>query len=170
MAEMAQKIIKVDKAELLELLNIAFTEEWLAYYQYWLGARLAIGPQRTAIADEFNEHAREELEHAEDLAKRILELGGTPILNPNNWQEIALCKYDEPNKPYVMNLLEQNLVAERCAIVRYQKICEMTFDKDYATYQLAAKILQDEIEHEEEISTFKEDIIYGSRYHDRQQD
>ena len=170
MAEMAQKIIKVDKTELLDLLNIAFVEEWLAYHQYWLGARLAVGPMRDSIVKEFNEHAGEELEHAEMVAQRIIELGGTPILNPNSWQEVALCKYDEPSKPYVMNLLEQNLVAERCAIVRYQKICEMTFGKDYTTYRMAAKILQEEIEHEEEINTFKEDIIQGSRYNDRLQE
>ncbi len=169
MAEMAQKIIKVDKTELLDLLNIAFVEEWLAYYQYWLGARLIVGPMRNAIADEFNEHAGEELKHAEMIAQRIIELGGTPILNPNRWQEVALCKYDEPEKPYVMNLLEQNLTAERCAIVRYQKICEMTFGKDYETYRIAAKILHEEIEHEEEINTYKEDIIQACKYKDQLQ-
>lgn len=167
MGEMAQKISKVDQGELLKILNVAFAEEWLAYYQYWLGSYLAVGPQRKAIAAEFMEHAKEELEHAEKLAVRIIELGGTPVLEPAEWQKIAMCKYDAPAKPYVVNLLDQNLVAERCAIVRYQKICEMTFGKDYETYQMSTDILHDEIEHEEEITAFKSDIDTLTEYQNR---
>ncbi|MDD7313478.1 MAG: ferritin-like domain-containing protein [bacterium] len=158
MGQMAQKISAVDKEELLKILNVAYAEEWLAYYQYWIGAQVAVGPMRKAIAAEFMEHAHEELEHAEKVSKRIIELGGTPILDPRDWEETALCKYDAPEKPYVVNLLEQNLVAERCAIVRYQKICEMTFGKDFVTYKMAAEILEDEVEHEEEIGAYREDI------------
>ena len=62
--------------------------------------------------------------------------------------------------------MEQNLVAERCAIVRYQKICEMTESKDFATYQMSLDILKDEIEHEEEIGAFKSDIEAQTRYQD----
>ena len=158
MGQMAQKISAVDKEELLKILNVAYAEEWLAYYQYWIGAQVAVGPMRKAVAAEFMEHAHEELEHAEKVSKRIIELGGTPILDPRDWEETALCKYDVPEKPYVVNLLEQNLVAERCAIVRYQKICEMTFGKDFVTYKMAAEILEDEVEHEEEIGAYREDI------------
>jgi bacterioferritin len=50
------------------------------------------------------------------------------------------------------------LVAERCAVVRYQKICEMTHGNDYETYHMAVKILHEELEHEEEILSFKNDI------------
>lgn len=170
MGQVAQKISKVNHEELLEILNVAFAEEWLAYYQYWLGAQLAVGPMRKAIAAEFIEHANEELEHAQKVATRIITLGGTPVLNPNDWQKVALCKYDAPNKPYVVNLLEQNLVAERCAIARYQKICEMTEGKDFDTYQMAVEILHDEIEHEEEIGAYQEDIAQTFRYHNQPQD
>lgn len=158
MGEMAQKVSHVDHEELLKILNIAFAEEWLAYYQYWIGSRVAVGPMRHAIAAEFMEHAKEELGHAEKLATRIIELGGTPVLDPDDWQKIAICKYDAPNKAYIMNLLDQNLIAERCAIARYQKICEMTFGKDFVTYYMATDILQDEIEHEGEISAYHDDI------------
>ena len=158
MGQMAQSISQVDKEELLKILNIAFAEEWLAYYQYWLGARLAVGPMRKAIADEFEQHAGEELEHAEKLAARIIELGGTPVLNPEEWQKTALCKYDAPANPQVIKLLEQNMTAEKCAITRYQKICEMCFGKDFETYRISEDILHDEIEHEEEIAAYQEDI------------
>lgn len=162
MGQMAQKISNINKAELLKILNIAFAEEWLAYYQYWLGSQVSVGPMRKMIAEEFLEHAKEEFEHAEKLAVRIIQLGGIPLLDPAEWQKNALCKYDAPTKPYIVNLLEQNLVAERCAIVRYQKICEMTQGKDYETYRIALDILHDEIEHEEELEAFKNDLDMGA--------
>jgi bacterioferritin len=164
MGQMAQKISQVDNAELLKILNVAFAEEWLAYYQYWLGAMLAVGPQRSDIVKEFFEHANEELDHAYKLATRIIELGGTPVLSPDEWMKTAQCRYAAPDKPYVVNLLEQNLVAERCAIVRYQKICEMTFGKDFETYRVSSHILREEIEHEQEIGDFKSDIDALAKY------
>ena len=84
MGEMAKKIVKMDLDELLKVLNEAYAEEWLAYYQYWLGAKVAVGSLRPAVAREFNEHAEEELKHASMLAERILQLGGTPLLNPDD--------------------------------------------------------------------------------------
>lgn len=159
MGEMAKKIAKTDYDELIKTLNIAFAEEWLAYYQYWLGALVAVGPHRTSITKEFVEHANEELKHAGWLANRIIELGGTPILSPEKWGETAICRYEEPSNPYITELLKQNLISERCAIARYEKICEMTFGKDYETHRLAVKILHDELEHEQEITDFQDDII-----------
>ena len=46
MGDMAQKIVKLDISELIRVLNEAFSEEWLAYYQYWIGARVAQGQMR----------------------------------------------------------------------------------------------------------------------------
>lgn len=80
MGEMAQKIVKLDLEQLQKVLNEAFAEEWLAYYQYWIAAKVAMGLQRSDIVREFNEHAKEELQHADWLAERIIQLGGTPIL------------------------------------------------------------------------------------------
>ena len=71
MGQMAQKISKVDHDELLKALNEALSEEWLAYYQYWVGALVAKGPMRTSIVAEFMEHANEEYDHANKLGKRI---------------------------------------------------------------------------------------------------
>lgn len=161
---MAQKISKVDHKELLDMLNVAFAEEWLAYYQYWIGAQVAVGPMRTAIIAEFMEHANEELDHATRLAARIIQLGGTPLLDPDEWKTHAQCKYDAPTDDYVEKLLEQNLVAERCAIARYEKICEMCIGKDIETFHLSRKILSEEIEHEQEIGDFIQDIEAGKKH------
>ncbi len=158
MGETAQKISKVDKNGLLELLNTAFAEEWLAYYQYWIGAQVATGPMRITIIGEFLEHANEELEHAKKLSNRILQLGGTPIINPLEWEKKAKCKYEEPSDSFVLTLIEQNLQAERCAIARYQQICDMCHGKDYETFKLSEEILHEEIDHEQEMEDFLQDF------------
>ncbi|MDY4841709.1 MAG: ferritin-like domain-containing protein [Alphaproteobacteria bacterium] len=164
MGEMAQQISNVDRKELINILNVAFAEEWLAYYQYWMGAQVAVGPMRKDIAAEFMEHAHEELDHAQKLVTRIIELGGTPLLDPDDWKKTAQCKYEAPSDDYVEKLLKQNLVAERCAIARYQKICEMTVGKDFATFHMSRHILYEEIEHEQEIGDYLNDIEAGREH------
>ena len=160
MGQMAQKISHVDREELLNILNVAFAEEWLAYYQYWLGAQVAVGPMRDAITKEFMEHAGEELKHADWLAERIIQLGGTPILDPSEWKEKAQCKYDAPMNADTKVLVAQNLTAERCAVARYEQICEMCQGKDFETFRISRKILKEELEHEQEMEDFEADFKY----------
>src|SRR3972149_6454774 len=89
-----------DIEQLLKLLNQAYASEWLAYYQYWLGAKLIKGPMKDAVSAELNLHATEELSHAMLLANRIIQLGGAPVLSPRGWFELSPCKYDAPEDPY----------------------------------------------------------------------
>nr|HPK00397.1 ferritin-like domain-containing protein [Candidatus Hydrogenedentota bacterium] len=60
MGTKGREIVGVDVPQLLEMLNKAFADEWLAYYQYWVGARVASGRMRGIIAHELEEHAGEE--------------------------------------------------------------------------------------------------------------
>lgn len=158
MGEMAKKIVRTDLDNLLKVLNEAFAEEWLAYYQYWVGAKIAYGQERAAIVAEFEEHADEELKHADWLAERIIQLGGVPVLEPMSWNELAHCKYITPHNFNVTALLHDNLNAERCAVGRYEGICDLTHGRDYETYRIAEKILKEEIEHEQELEDFLADI------------
>ena len=157
----AQIISKVENKEgLINILNCAFAEEWLAYYQYWIGALVAEGLQRPKVVEEFMEHAQEELGHAKWLADRIIQLGGTPVLDPEEWKKYAKCKYEVPKIADTKVLVEQNLIAEKCAIARYQQICDMCQGKDYITFHIARKILQEEVEHEQEMEDFQADFKY----------
>ncbi len=140
-----------DVNKLIGMLNGALAEEWLAYYQYWIGARLLEGPELLI-------HADEELGHAVLVVDRIIQLGGTPVINPNDWAKHARCAYEEPSDPYIEKILEQNLAGERCAIKRYQEIADFTNGKDHATYQMAVQILNDELEHEEDIESWLTDL------------
>lgn len=158
MGKTAVQIADLDVEKLIQMLNEALAEEWLAYYQYWIGARLMEGPMRSEIEPELLIHANEELAHAELVINRILQLGGTPVLNPNEWSKLARCKYEEPNDPYVEVILEQNLRGERCAIQRYQELAAYTNGKDHSTYQMAITILNDELEHEHDIEDWITDI------------
>jgi len=158
MGDMARRISKTDVNELIKTLNEAYAEEWLAYYQYFIGAKLAEGMLRPSIVEEFEEHAKEEFEHASMIADRIIQLGGTPVLNPDDFSKLAKCKYEEPINQDTFSLVKQNLDAERCAIGRYQGICDTTFSKDYETYRVAKHILKEEIEHEQEMEDFLKDM------------
>ena len=72
----------IDVEKLLGMLNAALSEEWLAYYQYWIGARLMEGPMRSEVEPELLVHADQELGHAVLVVNRIIQLGGTPVINP----------------------------------------------------------------------------------------
>lgn len=148
--------IKVN--ELISLLNKVYADEWLAYYQYWIGAKIAAGVPREAVVAELNQHSLDELRHAGMVADRIIQLGGVPLLEPKEWLSQSNCGYDRPDDPDVRVLLDQNIKGEQCAITQYKKIMDYTKDKDPVTYDMALKILEDEIEHEEDLEAIKEDI------------
>lgn len=158
MGKHAVKISNLDTSKLIQMLNEALAEEWLAYYQYWIGARVMEGPMRSEIEPELLLHATQELNHAVLVVGRIIQLGGTPLLNPNQWTKFAKCDYEEPTDPYVEVILNQNLRGERCAVQRYQDIAEFTAGKDHATYQMAVQILNEELEHEEDLEAWINDL------------
>lgn len=145
-------------SELIALLNKAYADEWLAYYQYWVGAKIAVGIPRESVVEELSQHAEEELKHAEMLAERIIQLGGVPILEPRKWYDVTNCGYSAPKDPSVRALLDQNIKGEQCAIGVYRNLLKYTKDKDPVTYDLLLKILTDEVEHEEDLENLKEDI------------
>lgn len=149
---------KLDVDSLLKQLNAALAEEWLAAYQYWVGAFVAVGPMRYNVIKEFNEHANQELDHAKMVANRIIELEGTPVLDPKQWFDIARCKYDAPSNFDTIKLLNQNVIAERCAIVRYEEIAQFTNGIDFTTCDMAKKIMAQEEEHEQDLQDFLNDI------------
>ena len=143
---------------MIALLNKAYCDELLAFYQYWIGAKLAVGIPRDHVQSELEEHAKEELDHADRLAKRIIELGGTPEIDPANWKQISSCGYDAPTDPCVEALLEQNIKGERCAIEVYKKLLDYVRGKDMITGHLVRHILEDELEHEHDLEDLVQDI------------
>ena len=158
MGKKGVEILNVDVDELIQMLNEALCEEWLAYYQYWIGERGMEGPMRSEIEPELLIHATQELNHAVLVVSRIIQLDGTPVLTPADWMKLSKCTYEAPSDPYVEVVLNQNLNGERCAIQRYKGIADYTNGKDHTTHQMATTILNEELEHEQDIEDWILDI------------
>ncbi len=146
-----KKTEKANVSKLVESLNKAFADEWLAYYQYWIGAQIVSGPMQSEVIAELKEHAIDELRHADMLAKRIIQLNGIPILEPKQWYEASNCGFLVPTDPNIKKILQQNVKGEQCAISAYKKLLETTKDTDTTTYQMIHEILANEIEHEKDL-------------------
>jgi len=69
MGSKGKEIVGLDVNDLIKKLNKALADEWLAYYQYWVGAKVAKGPMRPSVAEELEQHAKEELSHAEKIVE-----------------------------------------------------------------------------------------------------
>jgi bacterioferritin len=158
MGTKGRMIVDMDVDELIRLLNKALSDEWLAYYQYWVGSKIVKGPTKDAVIAELVQHATEELAHADMIALRILQLGGKPVLEPKEWYILTNCGYDVPADPFVRKILEQNIKGERCAIETYNKLMAIVKDKDPITYNMVLTIMSQEVEHEEDLQSLLEDL------------
>jgi bacterioferritin len=161
MGTKGREIVELDVKELIELLNKAYADEWLAYYQYWVSAQIVKGRMKNAVVSELTEHAGDELKHAEMLSDRIIQLGGTPITNITELNDRANCKYAEPTNPDSVEILKQVIDGERCAIDIYNKLLDRVAHKDPITYHVILEILEDEVEHEDDFEAILEDIQRG---------
>lgn len=158
MGSKGRAIVGLDVDELLVVLNKAYADEWLAYYQYWIGAKVIKGPMKAAVEAELTLHATEELAHANLVAERIIQLGGTPLIDPQEWFMWSSCGYEPPADPFVRKLLQQNIQGEQCAIGVYDDLMKLTAGKDPVTHNLALQILEQEVEHEEDLQALLEDL------------
>lgn len=157
MGTKGRQIVGMDVDELIKLLNQAFADEWPAYYQYWIGAK-AVKTNEGCRLSELVLHATEELAHADMLAMRIIQLGGTPIIDPKDWSKFSHCGYDAPVSAFVKDILAQNIKGEQCAIDVYQKLQMLVRDKDPVTYNIVLTILQQEVNNEEDLQALDEDL------------
>lgn len=158
MGQKGKEIVRMNVDELISLLNKALSDEWLAYYQYWIGAKVVRGPMKDAVISELTIHATEELSHAELLATRIIQLQGTPVLAPEDWMKLTNCGYERPEDNYVEVILEQNIKGEQCAIRVYNDLLNITREADPVTYNMILTIISQEVEHEEDLSALLEDL------------
>ena len=159
MARVGKSIIKgIEVQEVINKLNRAYADEWLAYYQYFIEAKVVKGLMKDAAIVELNQHAADELRHATMVADRIIQLGGVPLLHPNDWLQQSHCGYDAPKDFDVVAILKDAIKGEQCAIATYSNILDMTREKDIVTYDIVSQILADEVEHEEDLQSLHDDI------------
>ena len=151
MGKKAREVAGVDLKDLIKDLNKAYCDEWLAYYAWWYMAQAVEGKGYEDMAEFLNKIAKDELEHATELAERIIELGGLPTNKVSDLDKNANAPY-----PGVMRglsdydeIIKIVTTAEAGAIDVYNKIAKKTFGKDHDTYQLVCHIMGEEIGHEE---------------------
>lgn len=157
--DFAIKIVTMDVPKLIEQLNKAYSDEWLAFNQYWWCAKMTEGPMRTEIIAELEQHAQEEMAHALLLTNRIIQLGGVPARTPADWYKHAGCRYNGTNFTFVKEVLEENIKGEQCAIEFYNRLLKTIDTKDPVTYDMILRILNDELEHEEDLVKLHNDLM-----------
>ncbi len=159
MAKRGISILKnIEAITVIDLLNRAYCDEWLAYYQYFIEAKVIKGLMKDAVISELNLHAADELRHATMISGRIIQLGGTPILHPGEWLSHSNCSYESPTNPDVRAILDQAITGEQCAISTYSNVLDIVRNKDIVTYDLVSQILADEVEHEEDLQSLFDDL------------
>lgn len=158
MGTKAQGIVKISPEEIVKMLNVALADEWMAVIQYWAGAQVCKGPQRSEICKELLAHMDEELVHAGKLSKRIIQLGGTPLTSPQAMLKSAGSAYEAPDNALGSSILAQNIHGEQHAILYYNSILELVRGKDPITHNLVVEILGDEIEHEQDLEDLLADL------------
>lgn len=151
MGKQGRAIVEVSLKDLVRDLNKAYADEWLAFYLYWYMGQTVSGKSYEDVSEFLMKIAKDELEHAQELADLIVKLGGLPIANPMELEKNA-------NNPYLLppkNTADVNRIirivteAEAGAIDVYKKIAKKTLGKDDVTYQLVTHILSEEVDHEE---------------------
>ncbi len=135
---------------IVKLLNDALATELVCVLRYKRHYFTAHGLESPAIAAEFLVHANEESAHADKIAERIVQLGGSPDLNPATLLERSHAEYDECTD--LKGMVRANLVAERIAVETYRQMIELIGDKDPTTRRLLEGVLADEEEHADELS------------------
>jgi bacterioferritin len=143
-----------DRETVLKLLNEALATELVCNLRYRRHYFMAAGPNSEAAKAEFMEHATQELQHADQIAERIVQLGGEPDLNPATLTARSHAEYVEGRS--LEDMIKENLVAERIAIDSYREIIRYLGDKDPTSRRLMEEILATEEEHAEDMSSLLE--------------
>ena len=141
---------KADRKHVIHLLNIALATEIVCVLRYKRHYFMAKGIYAQPVADEFLAHATEEQAHAEQLSVRIRQLGGAPDLNPEGLLARSHTQYVEGEN--LMDMVKENLVAERIAIESYSEMIRYVGADDPTTRRVLEVILAQEEEHADDMA------------------
>jgi bacterioferritin len=139
-----------DRPKVLQLLNEALATEIVCVLRYRRHHFMARGIHAKTIADEFLVHSNEEQGHADAIAERIVQLGGAPDFSPDALTSRSHAEYIAGGS--LLEMIKENLVAERIAIDSYREVIQYLGDDDPTTSHLLKKILTAEEEHADELA------------------
>jgi bacterioferritin len=134
-----------DVKQAVDVLNQALATELVCVLRYKRHYYMSRGIYKDAVAGEFLQHANEEQEHADQIAERITQLGGEPNFNPEGMATRSHSEYKEGNG--MLDMIKENLVAERVAIESYREMIRFFGENDPTTRRMLESILSVEEEH-----------------------
>jgi bacterioferritin len=145
-----------DRTKVIDVLNEALATEIVCVLRYKRHYYMAEGLNAGPVAAEFLQHANEELGHVDQIALRITQLQGAPNFNPQGITSRSHAEYVEGDG--LVDMVKEDLVAERVAIESYTEIIRWLGDKDTTTRRLIEDILAVEEEHADDLLSLLADI------------
>lgn len=141
---------QADRSAVLQVLNTVLATEIVCVLRYKRHYYMASGLDAQNAAQEFLQHANEEQGHADQVAQRITQLGGEPDLNPEGLASRSHSEYKEGKD--LIDMIKEDLIAERIAIDSYREIIAWLGMKDPTTRSMMEGILAMEEEHADDLA------------------
>jgi bacterioferritin len=145
-----------DRETVLKLLNEALATELICVLRYKRHYFMASGLQAQSVAQEFLQHANEEQAHADEIAGRIVQLGGEPNFSPEGLASRSHAEYVEGED--LVDMIKEDLVAERIAIDSYREMVRYCGNDDPTTRRMLEGILAMEEEHADDLVSLLEEL------------
>jgi bacterioferritin len=145
-----------DRTQVIDVLNQALATEIVCVLRYKRHYFMADGLNGGPVAAEFLQHANDELGHADQIALRITQLQGEPNFSPVGIEDRSHSEYVEGDG--LVDMIKEDLVAERIAIESYAEIVQWLGDKDPTTRRLMEDILAVEEEHADDLLNLLADL------------
>ena len=134
-----------DVKQTIDILQTVLATEIVCVLRYTMNAIAATGLSAQSVRDEFDQHAKEEQQHMRMVAERINQLGGTPDFNPEGLATRSASHYSDATN--VLEMIKENLIAERIACEHYRELIRYFGEKDPTTRVMMEGILSTEEEH-----------------------
>jgi len=147
---------KADRETVNKILNEALATEIVCVLRYRRHYFMASGIHAEGVAAEFLQHANEEQGHADQIAQRIVQLGGEPNFNPEGLLSRSHAEYVEGDT--LLDMIKEDLVAERIAIDSYRDIIQYLGNDDPTTRRMMEEILAMEEEHADDLVNLLTDL------------
>jgi bacterioferritin len=156
---------RADRDTVIKILNEALATEIVCVLRYKRHYFMAQGIHAEPIAQEFLQHANEEQGHADQIAGRIVQLGGAPNFSPEGMLTRSHSEYVEGQT--LIDMIKEDLIAERIAIDSYTEMIHYVADNDITTRRMLEGILAVEEEHADDLSSFLADLDKDWKTRDR---
>ena len=147
---------RANRETVVRLLNEALATEIVCVLRYKRHHFMASGINAQSVAQEFLQHANEEQMHADQIAQRIVQLGGAPNFSPDGLMARSHSEYIEGTT--LIDMIKEDLVAERIAIDSYRDMINYFGNEDPTTRRLMEGILAMEEEHADDLVSLLEEL------------